>query len=191
MSLLACMPPAYCGTHSLPSNPMKRKREAEEEASVYPAPEVSTLSIQDGCVPSVVSSEHVVEEDGPSSSRPAEGNNASCSRHAVTQRIQLAQRWLFFAHHCASCNHGQQEDGSACKERRCRGGKLLLQHIHSCNNKAACNVPNCQFVSALLAHHHKCRSHSCPLCVPVRAYLERQRGVPGSSTVQEGTAKTQ
>mmetsp|Transcript_1716 Transcript_1716/g.3872 ORF Transcript_1716/g.3872 Transcript_1716/m.3872 type:complete len:186 (-) Transcript_1716:761-1318(-) len=180
---LAYMPPA-CENHPS-SNPAKRKRETEE-ASVSPVPEVSTISIHAGCGPSGVSS--VAEEDGPSSSRQAEGSNASCSRQAVSQRIQLAQRWLIFAHHCASCRQGQQGDGSACSERRCRGGKLLLQHIQSCDNKSACNVPNCQFVSALLAHHRRCRSNSCPLCAPVRAYLERQRDVPESSTAQEGTA---
>eukprot|EP00967_Tisochrysis_lutea_P082582 scaffold114361_cov19-Tisochrysis_lutea.AAC.1 len=54
-------------------------------------PELSTISIHAGCGPSGVSS--VAEEDGPSSSRQAEGSNASCSRQAVSQRIQLAQRY--------------------------------------------------------------------------------------------------
>ncbi|KAL6754217.1 hypothetical protein V8C86DRAFT_2707501 [Haematococcus lacustris] len=85
-------------------------------------------------------------------------------------RIELAQRWLLFMRHCATC---QSSEG--CEHGpRCRSGKSLWNHMIKCQAApGCCNVPKCDTVRAILRHHKQCFSMSCAVCIPVKRYVNR------------------
>lgn len=87
------------------------------------------------------------------------------------QQILKQQRWLLFLRHCAKCNLPEDK----CQYgHNCTVAKSLWQHLIGCKD-VACSYPRCQPSRDLLKHHQRCTSESCPVCAPVKQYVNKQR----------------
>ncbi|KAK9824572.1 hypothetical protein WJX72_011411 [[Myrmecia] bisecta] len=110
---------------------------------------------------------------------PMDPNNAAgqhdaefvAKQEARRQYIAKQQRWLLFLRHCAKCQapEGQCQYGSSCTV-----SKALWRHILTCADPQ-CDYPRCVSSRELLKHHQKCTSSNCPVCTPVKHYVQRQR----------------
>ncbi|KAK9866771.1 hypothetical protein WJX84_010523 [Apatococcus fuscideae] len=85
--------------------------------------------------------------------------------------VAKQQRWLLFLRHCAKCTvpEGQCQYSSSCTV-----AKQLWRHILNCADPD-CSYPRCVSSRELLKHHQKCQSSGCPVCTPVKQYVQRQR----------------
>eukprot|EP00884_Botryococcus_braunii_P009216 jgi/Botrbrau1/18296/Bobra.0179s0026.1 len=88
-----------------------------------------------------------------------------------TQFVAKQQRWLLFLRHCAKC---QAPDNQCQYGNSCTVAKQLWAHILVCSNPD-CQYPRCVTSRELLKHHQKCVNMQCPVCVPVKEYVRRQR----------------
>ena len=85
--------------------------------------------------------------------------------------IRKQQSWLLFLRHCAKCEAppGQCQFGD-----NCGTAKELWRHIIDCRDME-CNYPRCRSSRDLLRHHSKCDHPECPICVPVKMHVEKQK----------------
>ncbi|KAK9066807.1 hypothetical protein SSX86_014130 [Deinandra increscens subsp. villosa] len=83
------------------------------------------------------------------------------------------QRWLLFLRHARKCVHPPGK----CPEVHCITAQELLNHITSCNDLVECQYPRCRRTKLLLNHHMRCRDPSCPVCVPVKRFVQL-KGAP-------------
>ncbi|KAM0933705.1 putative histone acetyltransferase chromatin regulator PHD family [Dioscorea sansibarensis] len=85
------------------------------------------------------------------------------------------QRWLLFLIHARACSAPK----GACKEVNCVKVQQLWSHIKSCKSDK-CAFPRCIGTKKLYQHYTSCRKADCPVCKPVRAFLQRTaRSCPG------------
>ncbi|KAI3726595.1 hypothetical protein L1987_66393 [Smallanthus sonchifolius] len=83
------------------------------------------------------------------------------------------QRWLLFLRHARKCVHPPGK----CPEVHCITAQQLLNHMTSCNDLVECQYPRCRRTKLLLHHHRHCRDPSCPVCVPVKRFVQL-KGAP-------------
>ncbi|WIA32932.1 hypothetical protein OEZ86_006100 [Tetradesmus obliquus] len=101
------------------------------------------------------------------------------------QYIQKKQRWLLFLRHCGLCQQGEDK----CQlGHHCSGGKELWTHIFSCN-KPECTYPHCNYSRDLVHHDKYCQDVQCPICAPVREYLQRTAAQAGAAGGMPGSAQ--
>ncbi|KAI3761107.1 hypothetical protein L1987_51515 [Smallanthus sonchifolius] len=88
----------------------------------------------------------------------------------LTRELQFKnqQRWLLFLRHARKCVHPQGK----CPEINCITAQKLLNHMTSCNDLIQCQYPRCRMTKVLLHHHRHCRDPSCPVCVPVKRFVQ-------------------
>ncbi|GKV26855.1 hypothetical protein SLEP1_g36076 [Rubroshorea leprosula] len=96
------------------------------------------------------------------------------------------QRWLLFLRHARRC---PASEGN-CPEVHCLTVQKLWRHMDSCNT-SQCSYPRCLHTKRLIHHHKNCRDLSCPVCVPVKKYLQetarqRQRVLQNSDSLLPG-----
>eukprot|EP00889_Picochlorum_renovo_P004487 jgi/Picre1/31517/NNA_006869.t1 len=97
---------------------------------------------------------------------PKSGNTAERKTQILTQ-----QKWLLFLRHCAKCTLSPDQ----CQYKNsCATTKKLWEHLIRCKEKN-CKYPRCEPSRALLMHHQQCKSRDCPVCIPVKQYVARQR----------------
>lgn len=89
--------------------------------------------------------------------------------HVRQAYIQQQQTWLLFMRHAAKCNEVDCNLGATC-----RMVKDLWQHMLTCTN-AGCMYRKCISSRDLLKHHIRCQDTNCPICTPVRDYIQRSR----------------
>ena len=87
------------------------------------------------------------------------------------EQITKQQRWLLFLRHCAKCT---APPGECQYKQTCAMAKKLWDHLISCKDEK-CQYPRCAPSRELLQHHQRCRSKDCPVCVPVKHFVAKQR----------------
>ncbi|KAL4566216.1 hypothetical protein LXL04_030328 [Taraxacum kok-saghyz] len=80
------------------------------------------------------------------------------------------KRWLLFLMHARKCAYPPGN----CPESNCITVQKLLSHIMTCHNVNNCQYPRCQRSKVLLHHHKNCRDETCPVCVPVKLFVQRK-----------------
>ncbi|XP_071711216.1 histone acetyltransferase HAC1-like [Rutidosis leptorrhynchoides] len=115
--------------------------------------------------------------------------SATCKSVDPTRELQFKnqQRWLLFLRHAKKCVHPPGK----CPEIHCITAQKLLNHIESCNDNVHCQYSRCRRTKPLIHHHTRCRDPSCPVCVPVKLFVQ-QKGGPRSDSSEHGkyTMKT-
>ncbi|BDA47644.1 probable histone acetyltransferase HAC1 [Coccomyxa sp. Obi] len=96
-------------------------------------------------------------------------------QHVQNKKEYVAkqQRWLLFLRHCAKCT---APEGQCTYGQSCTVAKQLWRHILTCADPN-CEYPRCLTSRELLKHHQKCVNQSCPVCTPVKQYVQKQRMV--------------
>ncbi|KAL8230991.1 hypothetical protein R6Q57_000769 [Mikania cordata] len=82
-------------------------------------------------------------------------------------------RWLLFLRHAHKCVHPPGK----CPEVNCITAQKLLNHLASCNDLTECQYPRCRTTTLLLHHHRHCKHPGCPVCVPVKRFVQL-KGAP-------------
>ncbi|KAF5806420.1 putative histone acetyltransferase chromatin regulator PHD family [Helianthus annuus] len=91
------------------------------------------------------------------------------------------QRWLLLMLHARKCGYPPGK----CPERYCIVVQKLWKHIMSHSDVTQCQYPRCHRSTTLLHHHKQCKDESCPVCVPVKLFVQ-QKGVRQTSFPQTG-----
>ncbi|PRQ51791.1 putative histone acetyltransferase chromatin regulator PHD family [Rosa chinensis] len=127
-----------------------------------------------------------LSSEGPNVSQTVASRSTS---HPQNQdRFRNQQRWLLFLRHARKCPSSEGK----CKESHCLTAQKLLKHIEICMS-FQCAYPYCPRTKKLLHHHKSCSDSACPVCVPVKNYIQthnkvQTRLVPESG-VQNGSCK--
>lgn len=89
----------------------------------------------------------------------AQGNAARSSRDQM--------RWLLLLLHARRCSAPEGK----CLEVNCIKVQQLWKHIEGCIIDK-CSYPRCHISRLLIQHNKNCRMQTCPVCIPVRRYIE-------------------
>lgn len=84
------------------------------------------------------------------------------------RQFKNQQRWLLFLRHARRCPAPEGK----CQESNCLTVQKLLKHMEHCN-VFQCPYPRCCATRVLINHHRRCRDTSCPVCVPVKSYVQQ------------------
>ncbi|OMO83300.1 Zinc finger, TAZ-type [Corchorus capsularis] len=121
----------------------------------------------------------------PSNSRvafPKSGNGS----HERQYKNQV--KWLLLLRHARRCKAPEGKCDIACFTVR-----KLLSHMDKCES-SQCLHPRCHHSKILIRHHKSCSNLSCPVCVHVNKYIQKQRTCPNSTSVlpsmDSGSTKT-
>lgn len=104
---------------------------------------------------------------------PNSSSSAVCKSSNLTREGQFRnqQRWLLFLIHARRCASPEGK----CPERNCIHVQKLIRHLERCNNALECQYARCSATRHLLNHFRRCREANCPVCVPVRNFVQTQR----------------
>ncbi|KAL4310124.1 hypothetical protein GQ457_01G047950 [Hibiscus cannabinus] len=105
-----------------------------------------------------------------SSSDPlnSRGSISKSENGSHDQQFRNQVKWLLFLRHARSCKASEGECNAYCFTAR-----KLLSHMDKCESSKCCD-PRCR-PSKILIHHYKtCANSTCPVCVPVKNYLQAQ-----------------
>ncbi|KAL5708943.1 histone acetyltransferase [Ranunculus cassubicifolius] len=81
------------------------------------------------------------------------------------------QRWLLFLVHARGCSAAEGK----CQEANCISVQKLWKHMRICKIKQ-CSYPRCGGTKGLIDHHRNCCWTQCPVCVPVRRFVDKHKG---------------
>ncbi|KAL8511296.1 hypothetical protein ACS0TY_017921 [Phlomoides rotata] len=110
------------------------------------------------------------QSDASRSAEPPSVSKAVCrsdNQHRERQ-YKNQQRWLLFLRHARSCSAPE----GTCPESYCSTAQKLVKHIEHCI-VFQCPYFRCRETRVLIIHHRKCRDASCPVCIPVKNYIQR------------------
>ncbi|KAL0550652.1 hypothetical protein IC582_015174 [Cucumis melo] len=105
-------------------------------------------------------------------SEPPNPLGATCQNNNSARQFINQQRWLLFLRHARRCVAPEGK----CPERNCVTAQKLWQHLDRCSS-SKCTYPRCQPTKLLLHHHKRCRDLNCPVCIPVRDYIQSRKSV--------------
>ncbi|CAH8355273.1 unnamed protein product [Eruca vesicaria subsp. sativa] len=116
---------------------------------------------------SIVGQSHI----STTSESPQNPAGATCRYGNENQdpRFRNQQKWLLFLRHARNCKAPEGK----CPERNCVTVQKLLKHIDSCA-VPQCSYPRCRPTKTLINHHRSCKESNCPVCIPVKAFLQQQ-----------------
>ncbi|GFP96135.1 histone acetyltransferase hac1 [Phtheirospermum japonicum] len=127
------------------------------------------LNGHDVAQPNNLSSEEsmIGQSDAP---RSAEPPNVSRTNNNLDRERQFKnqQRWLLFLRHARRCPAPEGK----CQEPNCLTVQKLLKHMEHCN-VFQCSYARCCSTRVLVNHHRRCRDTSCPVCIPVKNYVQQ------------------
>ncbi|CAA2968539.1 histone acetyltransferase HAC1-like isoform X1 [Olea europaea subsp. europaea] len=107
----------------------------------------------------------------PDATKSAEPPNVSGTVRSSNlnreQQFKNQQKWLLFLRHARRCPSPEGK----CQDPNCINGQKLLRHMEQCS-VFRCLYPRCRATKALVNHHRHCRDTSCPVCVPVKNYVQ-------------------
>ncbi|KAJ6367343.1 hypothetical protein OIU77_003658 [Salix suchowensis] len=106
-----------------------------------------------------------------STSEPQNSNGVTYRSGKANRDRQFRnqQKWLLFLRHARRCPAPEGQ----CPDPNCTTVQKLLRHMDRCNS-TPCSYPRCQHTRILIHHFKHCRDAGCPVCIPVRNYLEAQ-----------------
>ncbi|XP_023007645.1 histone acetyltransferase HAC1-like isoform X2 [Cucurbita maxima] len=105
-------------------------------------------------------------------SEPPNPLSVTCQNNNSARQFINQQRWLLFLRHARRCVAPEGK----CPERNCVTAQKLWQHLDRCSS-SQCSYLRCQPTKLLLHHHKRCRDLSCPVCIPVRDYIQSRKNV--------------
>lgn len=105
-------------------------------------------------------------------SEPPNPLSATCQNNNSARQFINQQRWLLFLRHARRCAAPEGK----CPERNCVTVQKLWQHLDKCSS-SQCSYLRCQHTKVLLQHHKQCRDPNCPVCIPVRNYIQSRKKV--------------
>ncbi|PIN09129.1 Histone acetyltransferase [Handroanthus impetiginosus] len=110
------------------------------------------------------------QSDTSRSAEPPNPGNAVCRSNNLNRERQFKnqQRWLLFLRHARRCPAPEGK----CQEPNCLTVQKLLKHMERCN-VFQCSYPRCCATRVLINHHRRCREASCPVCIPVKNYVQQ------------------
>ncbi|KAL2482167.1 Histone acetyltransferase HAC12 [Forsythia ovata] len=118
------------------------------------------------------SEESMIGQSGATkSTEPPNGNGTICRSNNLNRERQFKnqQRWLLFLRHARRCPAPEGK----CQDPNCLTAQNLLKHMERCNI-FQCTYPRCRATKVLINHHRRCRDASCPVCVPVKNFVQAQ-----------------
>lgn len=80
------------------------------------------------------------------------------------------KRWLLFLRHARRCAAPEGK----CPESNCITVQKLWRHMENCKTPQ-CLFPRCRHTKILIDHHRQCVDPGCPVCVPVKLFVQAQR----------------
>ncbi|XP_059643314.1 histone acetyltransferase HAC1-like [Cornus florida] len=99
------------------------------------------------------------------------------------KQFRNQKRWLLFLRHARRCAAPEGK----CQETNCVTVQKLWRHLDRCN-VSQCPYPRCHHTKILLNHHQHCRDQVCPVCVPVRNYMQTKLKPRGNLDSSSGLA---
>lgn len=107
----------------------------------------------------------------PRSTEESQLSAATCKSANTTREKQFRnqQRWLLFLRHARRCTAPEGK----CQDLNCITVQKLWRHMDRCT-LAQCPFPRCLHSRILLQHNKLCRDPICPVCIPVKNFLQAQ-----------------
>ncbi|XP_012087278.1 histone acetyltransferase HAC1 isoform X2 [Jatropha curcas] len=96
------------------------------------------------------------------------------------RQFRNQQKWLLFLRHARRCSAPEGK----CSDVNCITVQKLWRHMDRCTS-SPCPYPRCHHSRILIQHNKHCRDTGCPVCIPVKNYIEAQmraRTRPGSDS---------
>ncbi|PIN22179.1 CREB binding protein/P300 [Handroanthus impetiginosus] len=118
------------------------------------------------------SAESVIgQSDASRSAEPLNTSGAACRPNNITSERQFKnqQKWLLFLRHARRCPAPEGK----CHDPNCLTVQKLLKHMEECD-VFQCPYPRCHPTRVLVNHHKRCRDASCPVCIPVKNFVQAQ-----------------
>ncbi|KAL3510153.1 hypothetical protein ACH5RR_029554 [Cinchona calisaya] len=85
------------------------------------------------------------------------------------RQFRNQQRWLLFLRHARRC----PAPVGKCPDSYCINVQELLRHMGKCES-LQCSFPRCCATKGLISHHKRCKDSSCPVCIPVKNFVQAQ-----------------
>ncbi|XP_042009442.1 histone acetyltransferase HAC1-like [Salvia splendens] len=143
------------------------------------------LTRQDGAQLNNLSSEEsVIGHSGTSrSTEPVNTGDPAPRTYSIIREKQFKnqQRWLLFLRHARRCHFPEGK----CPEPHCLTAQKLLKHSGSCNS-LECTYPRCRATRVLVNHHRRCQDTNCPVCIPVKSFMQAQFKTLARSNLRPG-----
>ncbi|KAG8638160.1 histone acetyltransferase HAC1 isoform X2 [Manihot esculenta] len=115
---------------------------------------------------------NIVQSAAPRNSSETQHSNGVVCRSGNANRdrqFRNQQKWLLFLRHARRCTAPEGK----CSDVNCITVQKLLRHMDRCNS-SPCPYPRCHHTRILIQHNKHCRDAGCPVCIPVKNYLEAQ-----------------
>ncbi|KAF2309185.1 hypothetical protein GH714_001109 [Hevea brasiliensis] len=115
---------------------------------------------------------NIVQNVHPRNSSEAQNSNGVICRSGSANRdpqFRNQQKWLLFLRHARRCTASEGN----CSDVNCITVQKLLRHMDKCNS-SPCPYPRCHHTRILIHHNKYCRDAVCPVCIPVKNYIEAQ-----------------
>nr|ASU54197.1 histone acetyltransferase [Hevea brasiliensis] len=115
---------------------------------------------------------NIVQNVHPRNSSEAQNSNGVICRSGSANRdpqFRNQQKWLLFLRHARRCTASEGN----CSDVNCITVQKLLRHLDKCNS-SPCPYPRCHHTRILIHHNKYCRDAVCPVCIPVKNYIEAQ-----------------
>ncbi|XP_071703402.1 histone acetyltransferase HAC1-like isoform X2 [Rutidosis leptorrhynchoides] len=87
-----------------------------------------------------------------------------------SDRFKNQTRWLLFLRHARNCVHPP----GTCPEIHCVNVQNVWKHLASCKDSTQCRNRFCYKSKTVLDHFKNCSDQSCPVCVPVKQFMQRK-----------------
>ncbi|CAN4090415.1 unnamed protein product [Withania somnifera] len=141
------------------------QEELRQRTSTQEEAQPNNLST-DGSLASHSVANRIVETNNSSSAMRRSGN-VPRERQYLNQ-----QRWLLFLIHARRCSAPEGK----CPENNCIHAQKLLRHMERCS-KFDCRYLRCPETKVLINHYRQCKNVNCPVCVPVKKFMQTQQKV--------------
>lgn len=121
------------------------------------------------------------------SDKPSNIGGAVCKSSHLSRDRQFInqQRWLLFLRHARRCPAPEGK----CPDSNCIHVQNLLKHMEKCDS-LQCSYPRCCATKILISHHKRCKDSSCPVCIPVKKFLQAQLKAYGHPPFGSGFANS-
>lgn len=121
------------------------------------------------------------------SDKPSNISSAVCRSGNLSRDRQFynQQRWLLFLRHARRCPAPEGK----CPDPNCIHVQNLLKHMEKCDS-LQCTFPRCCATKILISHHKRCKDASCPVCIPVKKFLQAQLKAYGRPPFGSGFANS-
>ncbi|XP_048318363.1 histone acetyltransferase HAC1 isoform X2 [Ziziphus jujuba] len=120
----------------------------------------NNLSSEGSVIGQIVASKSTADPPHTAGARKSSGTDNE-------KQFRNQQRWLLFLRHARRC---EAPEGK-CQDLNCITVQKLWKHIEKCSS-SPCPYPRCHHTKILLHHNKHCVDPNCPVCVPVKNYIQ-------------------